>query len=83
MKTAEFIKLTEREKENLLYKSGVYIGKRKTLDHSIILFQLEGFYVEVFYSKYRHQVAYMHISSDPEILDPYLQQLDVEELIST
>ena len=82
MTPIEFIDLTGGDREDILYKSGVYIGKRKTTYNSVILFQLEGFYVEVFYSKYRQKVAYMHICSDPEVLDPYLQHLDVEELIS-
>ncbi|MFL5810433.1 MAG: hypothetical protein ACJ749_12990 [Flavisolibacter sp.] len=78
MKWFEFEQLPVVEQVGLLYKHGVYIGKRKERNRTLILFQLEGFYVEVFYTKYRHHIASLRCSDSTMLLDPYLEQIDVE-----
>jgi hypothetical protein len=77
----EYHLLTEAEQVDLLYQEGIYLGKRKFSDLSIVLYQLDDFYVEVYYDKYRYlinQVKYFHST---DLLQPYLEQIDVEELI--
>ena len=81
MKSTEFTRLPREIQEDLLYNSGVFVGKRKMGGYSAILFQLEGFYVEVFYSRYRRDVAFMEVSTEPDVLDRYLEPFDMGELM--
>ena len=78
----EFQVLPMQEQINVLYEQGVYIGKRKADKLIILLLQLDCFYVEVFYRKYRHDITKIRCSGSTCMLDPYLAQIDVEYLVS-
>lgn len=64
----------------VLHRDGVYIGKRKEEEQTIVLLQLYSFYVELYYTKYRREVSRMLTSDDMEILQPYLEQIHVRDL---
>lgn len=77
---AEFIELAEEHQFDILHKHGVYVGKRKDNEQTIVLFQLHGFYVEVYYKQYRKTVDRIVTSDNADILQPYLTQIDVRDL---
>lgn len=76
----EFQLLTEQEQVGQLYEEGVYIGKRKINNRAVLLYQLDSFYVEVYYLSYRRKVQKIRCSGSTSLLDPYLEQIDVELL---
>lgn len=77
----DFKLLTDNKQLDILYKQGVYIGKRKYGHEIVVLYQLEGFYVEVFYVKYRCYVHRLHCFHSTLLLDPYLEDINVEHLV--
>lgn len=77
----EFRVLTDDEQVDHLYRDGVYIGKRKDKGVSVVLYQLGGFYVEVYYHQYRRHVCRINGFSSTGPLDPYLQEINVEDLV--
>ena len=81
MTLCEFSLLPEKEKTTLLYEQGVYIGKRKTGRITVLLYQLDGFYAEVYYRQYRQRIESIRLFADTARLDPYLAQIDVEHLV--
>ncbi len=81
MRMHDFSHLPQREKVALLYKHGVYIGKRKHEKTIVVLYQFEGFYAEVFYRTYRREIDCISCFSDTARLDPYLADIDVEHLV--
>jgi len=81
MTLCEFSLLPEEEKTALLYEQGVYIGKRKRGGTTVLLYQLEGFYAEVYYRQYRRVVDRIRCFAGTERLDPYLTEIDVEHLV--
>jgi hypothetical protein len=62
----------------VLHKHGVYVGKRKIDKQTVVLFQLHGFYVEVYYKQYRKVIDRLAISDSTEILQPYLDQVNIK-----
>jgi len=78
----EFQKLEENEQLTILYNEGVYLGKRREGTKVVLLYQIEGFYAEVFYRIYRQYVSKIHLSGNTSILDPYLEQFDVASLVN-
>jgi hypothetical protein len=82
MRLKKFQSLSNTQQVALLYKQGVYIGKRKSGKKTVLLYQLDSFYVEVFYLSYRRYIYNMSYSESIEILDPYLEQINVEYLVS-
>lgn len=81
MRLNEFTYLPQKEKVALLYDYGVYIGKRRHGKIIAVLYQLEGFYAEVFYRTYRREIDRISCFSDTARLDPYLAGIDVEPLM--
>lgn len=77
----DFQLLSKNEQVDLLYKEGVYIGKRKINNSCVLLYQLESFYIEVYYKKYRCSVIRIHCFRSTTLLDPYMEQIDVEHLV--
>jgi hypothetical protein len=81
MKLCEFSLLHEGEKAALLYEQGVYIGKRKRGSITVLLYQFESFYAEIYYRKYRRIIDRIRCFADTAKLDPYLTEIDVEHLV--
>lgn len=81
MTLCEFLNLPEGEKAALLHDEGVYIGKRKLGTLTVLLFQLDGFYAEVYYRQYRRVIECIRPFAGTERLDPYLAEIDVEHLV--
>ena len=75
----EFMDLPQELQFEVLHKHGVYVGKRKVDRQSIVLFQLHGFYVEVFYKQYRKTIDHIITSNSTEILQPYLDQINIRD----
>ena len=67
----------------LLYTEGVHLAKRECDGMPVLLYQFGKWYVEIFYEKYRSKVSYIRSTDDTEILTPYLDTLDIEDLINS
>lgn len=76
----EFMDLPQELQFDVLHKHGVYVGKRKVDGQSIVLFQLHGFYVEVYYKQYRKTIDKIVTSGNMDILQPYLEQINIKDL---
>jgi len=81
MRVYEFQLLPQQKQVEILYRYGVYIGKHNYASSITLLYQVDGFYVEVFYRKYRSHIKLLHCFESTEFLDPYLKQIDVENLV--
>jgi hypothetical protein len=79
----EFRILGDQEQLNIIHEKGVYIGKRKVRDLVSVLYQVESFYVELFYKKYRYFVSHSRCSASIVIAEPYLDQIDLAELVNS
>jgi hypothetical protein len=82
MNLYEFEMLTDNEQVDLLYKEGVYLGKRKVGEYSVVLYQVDNFYIEILYKKYRYYISRIRCFTSVKLLDPYLSQIDIVELIN-
>jgi len=77
---AEFIDLQPDRQFEVLHKNGVYVGKRKVDNQTRVMFQLDGFYVEVYYRQYRKTIDRLVTSSSTDILLPYLNQINIADV---
>jgi hypothetical protein len=74
----EFKDVPQSVQFEVLHKHGVYVGKRKIDKQTVVLFQLHGFYVEVYYKQYRKVIDRLAISDSTDILLPYLDQVSIK-----
>jgi hypothetical protein len=74
----EFKDVPQSVQFEVLHKHGVYVGKRKIDKQTVVLFQLHGFYVEVYYKQYRKVIDRLAICDSTDILLPYLDQVSIK-----
>ena len=75
----KFNALSLQNQADILGKYGVLLGERETFHFEISLFQLEGFYVEVFYHK-KHKTTLFEGFDNVSLLYPYLKEINITGL---
>lgn len=82
MKMFEFMLLEQRAQADHIYEHGVFLGKQKLGRYTRVLYQIEDFYVEISYKKYRLYIDKIKCFLSTDGLDPYLRTINIEELIN-
>ena len=77
----QFTTLNEFEQHNAVL-DGVHIGDRPRGRYWILLYQLDSFYVEVFYDARKDAIVGFRPFRSVGQLSPYLKQIDISELIT-
>ena len=77
---AEYNELTQEQQLDILHRDGAYVGKRKIGQQTVVLFQLYGFYVEVYYKQYRRQIDHTLATDNVNIVHPYFDQINIKGL---
>ena len=77
MTATYFDQLSENKQTDVLWESGAYLDRRTEGYYNILLFQIEGFYAEVFYHAHFNVIIKIETFSDMDRLDPYLHKLDL------
>lgn len=81
MTLQNFRALTQNKQNKKLLSEGVCIADRKTDEVQALLFQIEGFYVEVFFNGQGDEVLYSRSFDEVEELEPYLQNIDLSQML--
>ncbi|HEV7329424.1 MAG TPA: hypothetical protein VGN63_00135 [Flavisolibacter sp.] len=53
------------------------LRSRMDPEHLILLYQIEGFYIEVYYHKRLRSFTRAHAFDDMVLLDPYLEEMQI------
>lgn len=75
-----FQKLSQSVQCRQLVEKGTCIGERKYGEAPVLLFQVDHFYVEVYFNPHTGDIACSRCFEDTEELQPYLRQIDISEL---
>lgn len=70
---------TERQLRTA-WTQGVHLANRNTLFFSVALYQIDNFYVEVFYSRTEKKVVNCRSFTATDLLAPYLEQMCIEDI---
>jgi hypothetical protein len=73
--------LQEKEQAEVLWECGVHLGERSYEDHKILLYQIEDFYVEVFYHQEQNRLVRLRSFRNVDQLRPYLERMDITQLL--
>ena len=73
----QFNLLNETQQAETLWENGVHIGEREDLVHTIALYQIGSFYVEVFYHRQLNAIKKFRSFSSTDQLEPYIIKIDV------
>ena len=72
----QFLALDEMEQQEAIW-DGVHIADRDEGEHKILLYQIDAFYVEVFYHKEYNVIRKYLPFNSIDKLAPYLEQIEI------
>lgn len=78
----QFNSLSFAEKGRVVIDKGEFIACRKEDRFSIALYQLESFYVEVYYHPALNEIQRFRAFSSTSQLEPYLSKIDIESVLA-
>ena len=81
MTLQHFNALSQHKKHRKLLVNGVWLADRETEDSTVLLFQLDAFYVEIFFSKQGDEITQSNCFDCLDYLDPYLEDIDLSCLV--
>ena len=76
----QFTNLPEDMKAKELWAQGANIGERNCVRHTLFLYQIHSFYAEVVYDNTMNDIVGLRAFNDTELLEPYLQEIEIPEL---
>lgn len=76
----DFRMLDEMEQQEAIWE-GVHIGDREDEEHKILLYQIDAFYVEVFYNKVKNMIVRHRAFANVGQLRPYTDQIDISTIL--
>jgi len=68
--------------QQLVRHQGTFLLERKSMDWNVLLFQLDAFYVEVYYQRKTQEVELLKSFEDTDELEPYLKKINVLALLN-
>jgi hypothetical protein len=77
-----FNTLNQGVQQKLLLRKSVFLSERQTDDFVILLFQLESFYVEIYYLKESDEIVFIKCFECTDDLEPYLEKINISSFIS-
>ncbi len=83
MNVFDFHRLSEKQQLDTLEDSGVFLAERVGTFYNIKLYQVDGFYVELYLHTHFNVVVNINCFTSTDCLDPYLESIDLVPLIYT
>ncbi len=82
MTNYQFNALNDPQKADAVW-DGTYLGDRQDDNHSILLYEVDSFYVEVYYHKEFNNITRFRSFITTDLLEPYLRQIDLLQLLNS
>lgn len=76
----EFNSLNDNEKHEAMMEYATLVGDRFEGAYSILLYQFDNFYVELYYNSSTNSIFKFRAFISQELLNPYLKQIDLKKL---
>lgn len=80
MKLLDFNHITFEEKCELIAVEARYLSYRYIENMKIYLYALENYFVEISFSPYHHKIVSIEAFNNVELLDPYLEFININDL---
>lgn len=68
--------------DETILRHGVHIASRRGLFCEIALFQVQDYYVEMFYDAKSKEVSRAKTFTDVSLLEPYLKHIDISGILN-
>ncbi|RYY90262.1 MAG: hypothetical protein EOO15_03390 [Chitinophagaceae bacterium] len=81
MTVHEFQALTSRKKKITVLRTGSFLCERKRGLFRTMLYQVDGFYAEIWFFRFGREALWYHAFDNTHFLQPYLKQIDISGLL--
>lgn len=78
----QFKYLSEDDQEHLLWRKGVELGRRRDHRYHYILYQVDGFYMEVKFIMSDKTILEIACFEDIRLINSYLQAINIDSLFT-
>ena len=75
-----FKSLTRNQKKAVVLRTGTFLCEKNYGLIRTMLYQVDGFYVEIYFAKFRRDAIWFRSFDSTKNLHPYLQQIDISGL---
>jgi hypothetical protein len=82
MQLKEFCVLEQIAQQEMVLDEGIYLSSRLFMDYTVLLFQLDCFYVELYYPKDKDKCVIIKGFEDTNELEPYLKRINIASLLA-
>lgn len=76
----QFRSLPKDVQRNVVKHQGVFLFGRTGVGVNVLLYQVESFYVEIYFDEKMSQAIELRCFNDTKYLEPYLRMVDVSEV---
>lgn len=73
----QFNALDELQQADVIWEQGVFLGSRTEEPYEYILYQIDGFYVELHCHTKQNSIKRARVFSNPDHLQPYLEEMTI------
>jgi hypothetical protein len=80
MNIERFHSLSMPQQHYYVMNRGVYLSSRHERSFSVDLYEVSGFYVEIFYELGEEEFSFLRGFASTHNLDPYLAGIDIDQL---
>ena len=80
MNLQQFRSASREVQEKLEKCKGVFLMERKSLGISVLLYQIDGFYVEIFYNAATGIISFVKSFEDMDGIEAYLDSIDISDV---
>jgi hypothetical protein len=74
----QFKVLKQQEQYQTVWDSGVYLTDRIVENNRFALYQIDSFYVEIFYNTNENKIISIKSFLSTDLLEPYLDKIKIE-----
>lgn len=78
----DFHFMTSDVRAEAVWVHGTFLAIRSEADHYVALYYMGNFFVEVWYSPVVNKITYTNGFKSGELLEPYLQMIDISEAVT-
>jgi len=82
MNLQQFRAASRKAQEKMVKYDGVFLMERRSLGVSVLLYQIGGFYVEVFYNTATDSTSFIKSFEDLDGIEAYLGRIDISEVMA-
>jgi len=82
MTVPQFNRLTSRQKKITVLRTGSFLGEHKAGIFRKMLYQVDNFYVEIFFLRFGREAIWYNTFEDTQGLRAYLKQIDISGVLA-